>query len=281
MTGFGRARGKTPYGTVEITLASVNKRGLEIFCNLPKDLAIAENALIEVIKKHFERGKFQLSLRLEPSAKTLQQNLKERFSQLQKQCKALGVPFAPSAEFVQSIMERSSIGSTDIETILPSLKRVLTTAIKACATTQTQEGTELKGDFQKRLERLSEIAAKAKELSKTTVSLQRERMQKNLKNAGVEIDLSDERILKELTLYADKVDITEELTRIASHVKSASALINSKTALIGRQLEFILQELLREFNTLGNKSPQIKLIELALSAKNEIERLREQAANIA
>jgi len=279
MTGFGRGVGKTPYGSAEITLASINKRGLEIFVNLPRELSTLESELTELLKKSFDRGKLQLNVRLENDAPKTTTSIEARLAKLKALCKAQKVPFAPTTELLNSLLERSSSPAIDAKKILPSLKKILEQACEKCSTAQLAEGKRLKADFQKRLAKIEALASNAERLSGNTLALQRERLLKNLAGANLQIDLADERVLKELALYADRVDIAEELTRIRSHLKAAAELL-AKNESIGRPLEFLLQEFLREWNTLGNKSPQVELIRLALEAKNEIERLREQAANI-
>ena len=107
----------------------------------------------------------------------------------------------------------------------------------------------------------------------------REILLKRLHEAGLDIDLDDERVLKEIALYAEKCDVAEELTRLRSHLDQMLGTIREDGA-IGRKLEFLLQEVFREINTLGNKSSDLEIIQAVLDAKGEVEKLREQALNV-
>lgn len=279
MTGFGRGRVSTPSGTLDFTLSCINKRGLEISIALPRELAYLEGELFELLRKSFERGKMQLTGRFEAaSAKT--SPLKKRFEELKKNCKQLRVDFEPTAALVAQLMQGGGNVAGGLPATIPALATdAVAKAIAACKKSQAAEGKRLQTDIATRLATLKELLATATKLSAATLPAQRERLAKNLKDAGLDLKVDDERVLKELALFADRVDVAEEITRIGSHLTAAGKLIVSEGA-IGRPLEFLLQELLREWNTLGNKSPQLPLIQTALAAKNEIERLREQAANI-
>ncbi|MEM8550276.1 MAG: DUF1732 domain-containing protein, partial [Verrucomicrobiota bacterium] len=101
-----------------------------------------------------------------------------------------------------------------------------------------------------------------------------------LQKAGLELDLSDERVLKEIAIFADRSDITEELTRLASHLEQFTATIGENGA-IGRKMDFLCQEINREINTIGSKANHLELTHLVLACKNELERIREQAQNVA
>jgi len=278
MTGYGRARSTGPFGNIEAQISCVNKRGQEIFVTLPRELELMEGSFYELIKSSFERGKIQLTIRLERGKGTTQLP-RQKFLDLKKACAALKVPFNPDARLVAEILKGGDETRLDPAAVGKLANKITLLAIAECKKAQFQEGHRLEKDFLLRIKKLSLLRGRALSLSKDTVELQRSRLLKNLAQSGIEIDLRDERLLKELALFADRVDITEELTRIQSHLEAATKLIAANGA-IGRQLEFLLQELLREWNTLGNKSPRIELVRQALEAKNEIERLREQAANI-
>lgn len=281
MTGFGRARALVKGVTVEAQLSSINKRGQEISVNLPRELAEMEAALQEKLQKAFERGKLQLNVRFQTSArKKTPADIKKDFALLKAACKELRVPFQADAELVLELMQASRPAETALPNLEKPLAAAVAAAIKNCQSAQAQEGARLLKDFKARFKKLASLKAQAATLAADALPHQRARLLKNLSNAGLDIDTQDERVLKELALFADRVDVTEELTRIDSHLKAADKLINSAGS-IGRQMEFLLQELQREWNTLGNKSVQVPLVQTALAAKNEIERLREQAANVA
>lgn len=281
MTGFGRARKTLKGVAVDVQLSSVNKRGREISVNLPRELDELEPSVHEKLQKAFERGKLQLSVRVQ-TAKTssTDEDLKKNFTRLKAACKKLEVPFDADARLMWEMMQSTRPAEVDAKELPRCVLEGVQEAIRACQRVQAAEGKRLMKDFAARLKKMHTLRDKAATLAKNSLELQRARLIKNLENAQLSIDPRDERILKELAIFADRADVAEELTRIGSHLKAAEKLIATPGS-IGRQLEFLLQEFQREWNTLGNKSAQIELIQTALAAKNEIERLREQAANVA
>ena len=280
MTGFGRSQKTTPAGTVEAQLSTYNKRGLEISIQLPREMNFMEGELTEELKSAFERGKVQLNIRAQVAEQKSLRNLDGNLKKLKAACAQSGTVFSLDATLVWELLRTDSDTPTETSALTPLVMKAAEQAILLCQKAQAQEGKRLQADFEKRLRIIAELHKKAQNLARESLELQRTRLEKNLALAGLAVDMNDERILKELALFADRADIAEELTRIGSHLVSARKLIASPGS-IGRQLEFLLQEFLREWNTLGNKSAQVELVQLALAAKNEIERLREQAANIA
>lgn len=285
MTGFGRGKKADKQFSVEVEISSVNKRGLETFIALPRDLAAMEGKINEELKKNFERGKLSINIRVEYLNKSKNEEinietLKLQLKKLRAACKAAKAEFDLDAELIWEMMSaQGSVRENNLaseETILGAVKL----AIAQCIKEQTREGKTLEKDFAARIKKMRALKETAKKHSVESLPRQRERLLKNLANAGLNIDASDERVLKELAIFADRVDISEELTRIESHLLALEKLLKTSGA-IGRPIEFLLQELLREWNTLGNKSVQVELVRTALEAKNEVERMREQAANVA
>ncbi len=277
MTGFARARKSFDGGSVEVTLGSINKRGQEIFVATPRELGGLEGKLYARMKTEFERGKVQLAVRLE--LKKTSGAVEKKIAEAKKICKGLKVPFAPDANAVLALLREGGNAGFDEKKVEAATLEAVTIAIAECRKTQLKEGAHLQKDFRARLKTIRELLARAEKLSGQTVALQRERLMKNLEQAGLAVETKDERVLKELALFADRVDIAEEITRLRGHLKAMDGLLAAKGS-VGRQIEFLLQEFLREWNTLGNKSTQLELVQTALSAKNEVERLREQAANV-
>ncbi len=282
MTGFGRGRALWDDLAASFTLSCVNKRGREISVNLPRELASMEGEISEMLRKAFDRGKIQLNSRLETSdtSQISPAGLQARIKSLRKNCREMKVPFEPDTRLVWELISTPELSTSATSSkALHAVKAAIADAIKECQTAQSAEGKRLQKDFRARLAELARLHSSAANLAETSLPQRRQRLLKNLTEAGLEIEENDEKLLKELALYADRVDIAEELTRIQSHLHSAQELIQKEGT--GRELEFLLQELLREWNTLGNKSQIIELVQTALKAKNEVERLREQAANIA
>ena len=140
------------------------------------------------------------------------------------------------------------------------------------------EGAALAKDRGGRLVRMATMVDGMEAAEKAAPVRHRDAMLKRLKEAGLSLDVSDERVLKELALFADRSDITEEVVRLRSHIAQFSTELAQPNA--GRKLDFLIQELLREVNTIGSKAAEIATTKLVLEAKTEIERIREQVQNL-
>jgi uncharacterized protein (TIGR00255 family) len=155
----------------------------------------------------------------------------------------------------------------------------LTKALRAFAAMRAKEGESLLVDFIKRSESLHRhveaIAARAAQVPANY----REQLLKRLRDAGLELKLDDERVLREIALFADRCDVTEEITRLRSHFEQFAALLKAEGE-VGRKGEFILQEIGREVNTIGAKANDLTIARAVIELKNELERVREQIANV-
>jgi uncharacterized protein (TIGR00255 family) len=144
---------------------------------------------------------------------------------------------------------------------------------------RAQEGAALMEDFQTRLAILRVQVAIVAERAPAVAPTYRELLLKRLREAGLELRIDDERVLKEVALFADRADVTEELTRLKSHLEQFTTLLKSEGE-IGRKAEFILQEIGREVNTTGAKANDLTISKAVIELKNELERIREQIANV-
>ena len=140
------------------------------------------------------------------------------------------------------------------------------------------EGAALTKDLSDRLAKMAAMVTGMEQAEKAAPTRHRDAMLKRLKDAGLSLDMNDERVLKELALFADRSDITEEVVRLKSHIDQFSAELALPNC--GRKLDFLIQELLREVNTIGSKASEIATTKLVLEAKTEIERIREQVQNL-
>jgi uncharacterized protein (TIGR00255 family) len=191
------------------------------------------------------------------------------------------LPFAPSSELIWQIVNatRQSVApplTDDVQTVLLATVEEALTAFSAM---RGREGAALLEDFQNRLSTLrthvAAIAARAPEVAPAY----REVLLTRLRQAGLALDVTDERVLKEIALFADRCDIAEELTRLRSHFDQLDAWLRTKGE-IGRKAEFILQEIGREVHTIGSKANDLAIARHVIELKNECERIREQIANI-
>ncbi len=290
MTGFGRGTATVEGYTVIVELSSVNRRTLELTTTLSKEFQALDRLVTEKLRSAFQRGKIHASVQmsdnqnnygLAPVAQVL-----ANLEYLQQLAAAARVEFVVTPELLFRLA--SMTGGTQAEVLShrwePPLQLALDQAIAALQTMRKTEGQALRIDLANRIDQLQQIVAKVRQQSTDTVTNYRELLLQRLRLAGLEIDLSDERVLKELALFADRCDITEELTRMESHLHQFRESLDRSEENwgdpIGRKLEFLTQEIGREINTIGAKANSLTITQAVLQAKNEIERIREQLANV-
>ena len=286
MTGFGRGEATTATFHAEVEASSVNRKQAEVSFSMPRGLAELEPVLRKKTLARFSRGRVSLAIKLtalDASVSSLQidtakaQALKLAFDQLSLD---LGHPFALTAQDLlrqgdQFLIEKGY----DLEEVLPALEPALTKALEALAIARGEEGQALKSDLSQRLATLQSLTETISQIAPSVPVRQRELLTQRLKDAGLEIDLSDERVLKEIALFCDRCDISEELTRLAAHFQKFTELL-ATTEPVGRPLDFLCQELNREFNTIGSKANNSEIAHHIVAAKTELEKIREQVQNI-
>ena len=295
MTGYGRASFSVGNSDFTVEVASVNQRGLAVSVAAPADwMPDAERVVVALVREHAARGKVSVAVRYaaasgvssfswDPAA------LEESVQKLEKNAASLRerglMPggFELSSEMLLRLAElhRTSAGalpSFEDAEVAAALTAGTREALEKFAAMRSREGETLEKDFRMRLGRLRDWAAKIREASVGTVETHRNALRARLTTLGLEIDLDDPRFLKEMALFADRCDIAEELTRLDSHFAQFETCLGE--AECGRKLDFICQEILREFNTIGSKANNAAITRCVVEAKNEQERLREQVQNV-
>ncbi len=287
MTGFGRAVFSSENFDASIDVFSVNKKGLELFVNLPRDWQSLENTISAEAKNFYTRGKVQVSIKVNYKSangalQVSENQLKEGVDAFKKICENLGHSYIENSDTlfqINSALAKEVQISRDTQADWEILKPHLLLALEAADLMRETEGKTLSEDFSKRLNFLEAYAKNIKEFSATTVPNYKETLMARLKNFNLEIDLSDERILKEIAIFADRCDITEELTRLASHISQFKDMLSCAEN-NGRKMDFICQEIGREINTIGSKANRLEVSKIVIDFKNELERIREQVQNI-
>jgi len=194
---------------------------------------------------------------------------------------AQNMPFEPNAEMLVRLV--NALGNSSElppgEDALPLVVSVLQGALKELTKMRTQEGESLRDDLQERLDLMESWMKQIGELAVSTTEHYRDALFQRLQKLGLELDLEDERLLKELSLFADRCDTSEELTRMSSHFEQFRSILKESGS-VGRKLDFLCQEMHREINTTGSKANNIEVTRLVIDSKNELERIREQVQNI-
>lgn len=286
MTGFGRAQTAFNGTDLSVEISAVNRRNLEISVSLPREWQSLERVIQGAAREGVNRGKLHIQVQAVPSAEEAgfhwdEAGLASTLKRLQQSAKDNGVEWSPSADALVKLAALNKVDMLlpDAESVEPALMGVVGEAVANLVAMRETEGAALGADLKKRLGNLSRGLSEIKEHSAGTVERYREILLQRLKQAGLELELSDERVLKEIAIFSDRCDIAEEVTRLDSHLAQFVECMAADEP-IGRKLEFLLQEVNREFNTIGSKANNIEVSRCVIEAKNEIERIREQIQNI-
>lgn len=286
MTGFGRFQ--TAYDGIDLSveISSVNRRYLEMSISMPREWQALERDIQNILRNKLNRGKLHVTVLATPGSSEAgfhwdEQGLQSTLRKLAQTAENSGIKWDPSPDALIRLAALNKVDMVlpDMEDIRSALLGAVELASARLVEMRSVEGAALKADLQERLgaiiSQLDEIESNAA----NTVERYGENLLQRLKQTGLEFDLSDERVLREVAIFADKCDISEEVTRLKSHMDQFGVCLEEGSP-IGRKLEFLLQEVSREFNTIGSKASNIEVNRLVIEAKNEIERIREQIQNI-
>lgn len=287
MTGFGRAAADCPEFSLTVDVSSVNKKGLELSVGLPREWQPMERLVAAKLREFYTRGKVGVSIKAEfkgikNSPLADKAAVAAALEELKSLCSNYGTKFEPTADTILKICELTSsctAQNSDWEAAWETVATALDQALRSAEQMRELEGENLKKDLIHRLDLILELVMAAEKESKNTVGQYRDQLLGRLKEMGLEIRLDDERLLKELCIFADKCDVAEEITRLKSHISQFIAAAD-ESGPVGRKMDFICQEMGREINTTASKANNLELTKLAISLKNELERVREQVQNV-
>lgn len=274
---------------VVVEVNSVNRKQLEFAMSLPREFDALEGKLRSYLSGFLSRGRIQVRVQLSDlegndcAEPRINQKLAETsIKSLQSLASKMGTKTEVNLELLTRIPGVLKIDPKipNAESIWSTLKSAVEQAMKGLISMRETEGKHLHKDLAERIksmrESLAQIQTKASELP----AKHRQLLMDRLKHAGLEeIDLTDERILKELVLFADKSDITEEITRLESHFEHFNSLCD-KQQQVGRSLDFLAQEMFREINTIGSKASNHEIAHIVVTLKTELEKFREQVQNL-
>jgi len=287
MTGFGRgsATSETWHAAVEIN--SVNRKQAEVVVQAPRELSELDGRIRKVVLGVVSRGRIQVSINLEHGQGALAairvdmllaQAFHHAFVDISQ---AVGHEVTPTAaDYVrQPGILNTGAGEIDVEDAWQTIKPALDEALAALVMMRETEGSHLKQDLLTRLDALAAFVAKINAEAPARPIRQRELLTKRLREAGLDLDPADERVARELALFADRCDVSEELTRLDSHFTKFREYLDAAEP-PGRALDFLCQELFREFNTIGSKANDAGIAQTIVEAKTELEKIREQVQNV-
>lgn len=287
MTGFGRGSAATDDWLATVEISSVNRKQAEVVVQAPRELNELDARIRKAVLAVVSRGRIQVSINVErPQGAAadfrvdpaLALAFSAAFTEL---AQTVGHTLLPSASDFLRHPGIIAMGSSaiDAEAAWLAVQPALDDALVQLAAMRAREGADLKADFISRLGVLVSFGQKISALAPARPIRQREVLTKRLRDAGLEIDLADERIVKEIALFADRCDVSEELTRLDSHFAKFREYLDATEA-PGRALDFLCQELFREFNTIGSKANDAAIAQTIVEAKTELEKIREQVQNL-
>ena len=287
MTGFGRGEARQGDRLWQVECASVNRKQLEVVVNLPRDLSTLEGEVRNRVAAACSRGRVQVSIKRQDGevASDLPQIREAAVEHYLTRLFSLAGRLGISAEISMSELLRlpGVLGveaeESNPEEAWPSIREALDAALSQWQRMRATEGSHLREEIEGRLATIESLLGRIAEKAPQVPELQRAALRQRLEQAGLPLPLDDERLVKEIALFADRTDVSEELARAASHLKQFRTYLGSGEP-IGRSLDFLLQEFFREFNTMGSKCNHAGIAHDVVSAKTELEKIREQVQNL-
>ncbi len=287
MTGYGRAQRLAGGRDITVELRSVNHRYFELSARAPRSMSFLEEKLKSYLQSKIFRGKVDLGIQIvtvEDSSAQVEINMPLAQSYLTA-LREMGSELKLQDDLTVSSLARFSEIFTlrkkeeDQEEIWQAVLPVLEEAVEGFLTMRQQEGERLKADLLARADTIEKLVEFVKERSPQTVAQYRERLYAKLREVLEDSRFDDQRVLTEAAIFAEKVAVDEETVRLESHLASLRQIL-SGSGPVGRKLDFLVQEINREANTIGSKAQDLEIARVVVEIKSEIEKIREQVQNI-
>lgn len=287
MTGFGAGDAETADFKVHIEVKAVNQRFLETNYHMPYSMNMFENQLTKKIKEYASRGKLDINIRfqdLRDKAVTVKvdkglvaaygQALQEISSQLELSAPVTAAQIASYPDVLKLNEENA-----DLEAAQPVLMQAMEQALESFVAMREAEGQNIQRDLLARIGTLENFVGELEKLASEIVAAYRQRLENLLREYLAKEDIEESRIIQEVALFTDKVNYTEETVRLRSHFDQFRQIITAGEP-VGRKLDFLIQEMNREINTVASKANSAGAAQFVVDVKSEIEKIREQIQNI-
>ena len=292
MTGYGRSQTQTPWGSLECTISSINHRYQDISIRVPRDLAFIEQDIQNRLRKESFRGKMQARIsfswnseqRMVPISEDVLGEYFRKIQQIQKKYHILEDVRIDSLLLLPGVLDQEGVLGEDLyENLKEHILEELEKTLSAWNAMRSLEGEHLYEDMLHHLLEAEKFVNRIEErwnlLRQDVVLVLRDRLKNFVEDVGGDFTLDESRILQEAALLAEKQDIAEEVCRFRSHVQKMLSSMKDK-GLVGRKVEFLLQEINREINTMGSKSNDGDIRWGVVEIKSRLERIREQIQNV-
>ena len=287
MTGYGRGESERDGAKISVEINSVNRRQSDIVINLPRELSAFEPRIRQLISERITRGRTNVVVGYERTDSAahnlaldtaLARSYHESIRALQDELRVTGEITIGMILQAPGVLRFAEDGLAPNES-WPALEAALEGALDELVRMRVREGKHLAKDLIHRLKALRQSLKEVRKLHPAVAEKYRVALLERLNKAGLELAPDDERLLKEIALFADRSDVSEELTRLESHLAQFAHHLRKEEP-VGRTLEFITQEISRELNTLGAKASDAEISRHVVAAKAELEKIREQVQNL-
>ncbi|MGE4352647.1 MAG: YicC/YloC family endoribonuclease [Oscillospiraceae bacterium] len=287
MTGYGSASGFVGKLAVTIELKSVNNRYLDVSVRMPRNYIFAEEGIKAQVQKHISRGKVDVFLSVDSSKSddvviTINEALAKSYVvALRSLCKQFNVTDDISATAIGKMPDVLSAEKKeeDKDVFSAGIAMVLENALNAFDAMRKREGDKLHDDIINRLDAVEQMTAQIEKRSPETVAEYRAKLEQRMREVLETVDIDDTRLMTEAAIFADRIAVDEETVRLHSHIAQLRDMLKNGSP-AGRKLDFLIQELNRETNTVGSKCNDHEITKVVIDMKAEIEKIREQVQNI-
>lgn len=292
MTGFGKSLKETQDLQIRVEVKTLNSKFTDIFCRLPKSLSAREIDIRNYLSQQLERGKIELNLFIQKNNDTNTTEsflpiaqIQQYYQELSRVAKTLGIEqFDETKVFLQSLQIPSSMQSEqnqdseeEIEALWQLIFEGIQEAVQECKAFRAREGKVVEDKFREYIASISFGLTQVAEQDVLRMPGIRERMKKSLLELGLNEDFDHNRFEQEVVYYIEKFDISEEKVRLATHLEYFVEILEEGN---GKKLNFMAQEIGREINTIGSKANDSVLQRLVVNMKDELEKIKEQTANV-
>ncbi len=287
MTGYGAAKGMAAGLSVTVELKSVNNRYLDVSVKLPRGLLSAEDALKAAVGRHTTRGKVDMFVTVDAAesddmeVRVNEPLLRGYIDALRSAGEKFGLVDDMTLMGVCRLPEVLSVSrrEVDAEELAAGLVEIAERALTEYDAMREREGARLREDVLARIAYIGELTGAVEARAPETVAEYRARLEQKLREVLADRTVDESRILTECAIFADRVAVDEETVRLRSHLDQLTALVNGESP-VGRKMDFLIQELNRESNTIGSKCQSADIARVVVDLKSEIEKIREQIQNV-
>ena len=288
MTAYGRSEHRTEDGLYTVEVRSLNHRYRDIILRIPKNFQVLDARFREVIASRVRRGRIEASLQMVQNngqnSYTLELNIPvaDAYYRILKELADhfdLNEDIKPETLAHMTDVIVAKPAELDLEKLAAGFEEALALALDSLEEMKRKEGEAIRTDFEKRLGLLEHYVGRVKEIAPTLVEAYRERLRSNIQSMLEGISVDENRLAQEVAYLAERSDVTEEVVRIRSHLKQFREYLTVDDSL-GRRLDFLIQEINREVNTLSTKASDSEISRIVVEMKAEMEKLREQVQNV-